>query len=131
MLNLVEDLQNAENDPSFLVSDEDEVEVNYYQENTANHNVLAPPSCIPKALTDSVESNSSESSNFDNDDSEAVQSKIDDIKNEQTCKVCLDRISDCVFVPCGHVCCCITCGSALRKCPICRENLDKIVKFYR
>jgi len=130
MLKLVEDILNAENDPSFMISDKDQMEVNFYAEKNSNNNVLAPgPSRnIP---SNSTESNSSELGIVENVDNESIQTKIDDIKNEQTCKVCLDRISDCVFLPCGHVCCCITCGSALRKCPICRESLEKIVKFYR
>lgn len=132
LLELVTDIQAAESDPSFLV-DVDEQIVNFFEEPAANDNVLAPnppPRNIPSSLTNSVESNDSELSD-DHSNNDAIKNKIEDIKNEQTCKVCLDRISDCVFVPCGHVCCCVTCASALHKCPICRKNLEKIVKFYR
>ncbi|XP_076805660.1 baculoviral IAP repeat-containing protein 8-like [Clavelina lepadiformis] len=60
-----------------------------------------------------------------------INEKIDNLKSERTCKVCLDRDANCVFVPCNHLSCCIECASALRKCPICRVKLEKIIKVYR
>lgn len=63
--------------------------------------------------------------------SHGVKEKIEDLMNEQRCKICLDKEINCVFTPCGHACCCLDCGPGLNKCPICRKNLEKIIKFYR
>jgi len=45
-------------------------------------------------------------------------------------KVCLDREADMVFIPCGHICCCLECTKALRMCPICRKKIEKAVRTY-
>ena len=129
MLELVGDLQTAEADPSYLNADEEE-EANFYEEPAEKLEVMAQaPQNFSSSPTNSADYSSSGLVE-ENNDCAAIKCKIEDIKNEQTCKVCLDRISDCVFIPCGHVCCCVTCGSALRKCPICRKDLEKIIKFY-
>uniref|UniRef100_A0A8C2BTD2 Leucine rich repeat and sterile alpha motif containing 1 n=1 Tax=Cyprinus carpio TaxID=7962 RepID=A0A8C2BTD2_CYPCA len=40
--------------------------------------------------------------------------------------------SECVviFLPCGHVCCCQTCSSALQSCPLCRGSISQRVRLY-
>ncbi|XP_077986680.1 E3 ubiquitin-protein ligase LRSAM1-like [Glandiceps talaboti] len=39
------------------------------------------------------------------------------------CVVCMERLSDMVFLPCGHVCCCYQCSTSLDTCPMCRTHL--------
>ena len=63
--------------------------------------------------------------------SNVIQSRLKTLKDEQTCKVCLNNTSNCLFLPCRHICCCIVCAEALRSCPICRRNIEKIIKVYR
>ena len=50
---------------------------------------------------------------------------------EETCKVCLDKRMNTLFSPCSHICCCLECAGALKKCPICRTKITSILKFYR
>ena len=57
--------------------------------------------------------------------------KKQELINQRTCKVCLDRFYDCMFMPCNHLCCCLQCASALKQCPLCRRKIDKIIKVYR
>lgn len=33
-----------------------------------------------------------------------------------------------VLLPCGHMCTCVNCAPAMRKCPICREFVKGTVK---
>lgn len=40
------------------------------------------------------------------------------------CVVCLEQQSTAVFLPCGHVCCCWNCSSALDSCPMCRMSIQ-------
>ncbi|KAF3577064.1 hypothetical protein DY000_02031850 [Brassica cretica] len=49
------------------------------------------------------------------------------------CVVCLERKCDAAFVPCGHMCCCLTCALKLlgKPCPLCRERGIRILKIYR
>ena len=125
--NMVDDLQKEEASLASTSSEECHMEVEFFQESDfaeQNQSGFLPS---PISSTDLVQSNSPESV----DDTYSVVDKIQHIKNESTCKVCLDREINSVFLPCGHLCCCIECSIALKTCPICRKRLEKIVKFYR
>lgn len=52
---------------------------------------------------------------------------------EESCVVCLTRPRECVFLGCGHICCCFRCFQALptRLCPICRACIDRVVPLYQ
>ncbi|KAJ2850020.1 hypothetical protein IWW36_002205 [Coemansia brasiliensis] len=55
---------------------------------------------------------------------------------DNTCKICLDAITNCVFLNCGHMCACLECGnriidSSRRECPICREYIAKVIHVFR
>ncbi|CAG2233477.1 BIRC7_8 [Mytilus edulis] len=50
------------------------------------------------------------------------------LKDQQTCKICLDKPVSIVFLPCGHMAACINCAPALRRCPICRAFIKGTVK---
>ncbi|KAJ1730202.1 hypothetical protein LPJ61_003139 [Coemansia biformis] len=55
---------------------------------------------------------------------------------DNTCKICWDSTTNCVFLNCGHMCTCLECGnkilaSARRECPICREYIAKVVHVFR
>ena len=43
------------------------------------------------------------------------------------CVICMSDDSCVVFCPCGHLCCCRNCGSKIKKCCICRVNIDSVV----
>ena len=111
LLQLVEDLQNEAkttgNDPENPVLN-------------SPCNVEAPQTSKSLPLASNSNENSKE-----ND-----RKKLELI-NQRTCKVCLDRFYDCMFMPCNHLCCCLQCASALKQCPLCRQKLDKIIKIYR
>ncbi|KAL2100072.1 hypothetical protein ACEWY4_004466 [Coilia grayii] len=46
------------------------------------------------------------------------------------CVVCMERGSQVIFLPCGHVCCCHQCSDALQTCPLCRATIDQRVRLY-
>ncbi|XP_076818309.1 E3 ubiquitin-protein ligase XIAP-like isoform X2 [Clavelina lepadiformis] len=60
----------------------------------------------------------------------SMEARIRELQEERKCKICLDRIADVVFVPCGHLCSCTECAQALRKCPICRMKIEKSIRTY-
>ena len=36
------------------------------------------------------------------------------LKDQRTCKICMDAEVGVVFLPCGHLCCCVNCAPALK-----------------
>lgn len=56
-------------------------------------------------------------------------------KGEETdrdlCKICMDRIIDCVFLDCAHLVACTKCGKQLSECPICRAFIVRVVHIFR
>ncbi|KAM5219731.1 baculoviral IAP repeat-containing protein 7 isoform 2-T2 [Hipposideros larvatus] len=51
------------------------------------------------------------------------------LREERTCKVCLDRAVGIVFVPCGHLVC-AECAPNLQQCPICRAPVHSRVRTF-
>lgn len=50
------------------------------------------------------------------------------------CVICVDASSEAVCVPCGHVAGCISCLKEIKNkkigCPVCRANIDQVIKLY-
>ncbi|KFK21923.1 hypothetical protein AALP_AAs63887U000300 [Arabis alpina] len=50
------------------------------------------------------------------------------------CAICVDASSEAVCVPCGHVAGCISCLKEIKNkklgCPVCRANIDQVIKLY-
>lgn len=40
----------------------------------------------------------------------------------------MDKVSDIIFLPCGHIVSCGSCALSLKKCPVCRKDIQGIVK---
>ncbi|KAK3603524.1 hypothetical protein CHS0354_027940 [Potamilus streckersoni] len=53
-----------------------------------------------------------------------------ELKDQATCKICLDRDACIVFLPCCHMMSCPQCAPALRKCPVCRQLIKGTVRAY-
>ena len=47
------------------------------------------------------------------------------------CKVCMDNWVDCVLLECGHMMTCVECGKKLQECPMCRQNISRIVRVFK
>ncbi|XP_060587497.1 baculoviral IAP repeat-containing protein 7-A-like [Ruditapes philippinarum] len=52
------------------------------------------------------------------------------LKEQYTCKICLDRRVDVIFLPCGHMVSCPQCAPALTKCPVCRRTINGQLKAF-
>ncbi|XP_022111004.1 protein neuralized-like [Acanthaster planci] len=54
---------------------------------------------------------------------------------QDECTVCFENPPNAVFYRCGHVCCCLECGSKLKErgdpCPLCRAPIEDLIKFYK
>jgi len=51
--------------------------------------------------------------------------------DENECVVCFDQPREGVFVPCGHIHCCMHCGSQLSKCPTCRTPVSQLIRVFK
>lgn len=52
------------------------------------------------------------------------------LKEARTCKVCMDKEVNTVFLPCGHLICCNECAPQVRNCPLCRTFIRGTVKTF-
>ncbi|XP_041049839.1 E3 ubiquitin-protein ligase LRSAM1 isoform X3 [Carcharodon carcharias] len=55
----------------------------------------------------------------------------EEVLAQSECVVCMERESQMIFLPCGHVCCCQTCGAELHACPLCRKDIEQKIRMYR
>lgn len=58
-----------------------------------------------------------------------TEEQLQRLREERTCKVCLDRTVCVVFVPCGHLVC-AECAPYLQQCPICRAPVRSCVRTF-
>jgi len=47
------------------------------------------------------------------------------------CIVCMDAPMETVFLECGHLACCAKCSMKLKICPICRNNITRVIPIFR
>ena len=55
---------------------------------------------------------------------------IQRLREERTCKICLDATAAMLFDPCGHLSTCARCSSSLTECPMCRNRIRKKIKVF-
>ena len=115
LLQLVEDLQNETKTT----------------DNNPERSVLNSSCNVELPQTSKLPPESLQLASNNNENSKENDGKVQELINQRTCKVCLDRFYDCMFMPCNHLCCCLQCASALKQCPLCRCKIDKIIKVYR
>ena len=67
-----------------------------------------------------------ENSKKENHKTDSPPSYIQTVK-ETECKICQKEPIDSIVLECGHACCCQRCAHDLKKCPICKSRVTKIV----
>ena len=66
-------------------------------------------------------------------DKAAIKKLKDDnlnMRQQSQCKICMHREVSVVFLPCGHFCACNDCSFALKKCPMCRDDVKGVVRAF-
>lgn len=64
-------------------------------------------------------------------DKRDISDKIEDITDENMCKICWEAPIDCVLLECGHLVTCVACGKRLSECPVCRQYIVRAVRTFR
>ncbi|XDV33300.1 hypothetical protein PO909_003750 [Leuciscus waleckii] len=59
-----------------------------------------------------------------------MEEQLRRLQEERTCKVCMDKEVNIVFMPCGHLVVCKECAPSLHKCPICRGLVKGAVRTF-
>jgi len=58
-----------------------------------------------------------------------LSERLAEEQNKGVCFICFTNNVDSVFVDCGHKVCCFKCGREFTKCPICRKEVEYLVKI--
>ena len=56
--------------------------------------------------------------------------QLESLEISRRCKVCYEDKACIVFIPCGHLACCVKCGEKSKRCPICKEFVGETVCGY-
>lgn len=57
--------------------------------------------------------------------------EVENLSEEELCKICWDAPIECVILECGHMACCINCGKQMSECPICKQYVVRVVRFFK
>ncbi|XP_065931329.1 putative inhibitor of apoptosis isoform X2 [Magallana gigas] len=54
-------------------------------------------------------------------------------QDTDVCKICMEDENkiECAFVECGHMLACRSCASKLKSCPVCRSEIQQVLKLYK
>lgn len=94
-----------------------------------------PQSCPTRSASapgnvQTLEAKSTEVSPKKADDGSDLEQENRRLKEQRTCKICMDNEIGVVFLPCGHLICCVQCAPALKDCPLCRQPIHGTVKTF-
>jgi len=59
-----------------------------------------------------------------------LEQEVQSLREERSCKICLENEASIVFLPCGHLCSCANCAPALKICAVCRAPIQGLVRTY-
>jgi baculoviral IAP repeat-containing protein 2/3 len=90
-----------------------------------------PPAAEPEPLARPVPRPAHSSSDRPAGESrEELEDENSRLRHMKECKVCLDAEVGVVFLPCGHLCCCVSCAPSLAACPLCRAPIQGTVRTF-
>ena len=80
--------------------------------------------------TPQVQSTQSSSPSAPEDPEPPLEINARDLLTRLTCKICFSTVVGIIFLPCGHLVCCVTCAPAMVDCPICRKIVNSTVQVF-
>jgi hypothetical protein len=82
---------------------------------------------------ESLKSSSHDSDSNDNDvnnKSDINNASSSKTANELDCSICLNNRKSMMCYPCRHLCMCKDCSQNIKKCPLCRTNIESFIEVY-
>lgn len=67
---------------------------------------------------------------FSDSGEESLEEKLERMQEERMCKICMDAEVSVVFLPCGHLSCCVGCANGMNSCPMCRRAIHDKRRIY-
>jgi len=64
------------------------------------------------------------------DESSRALKELDELREANTCQICLNNKIDTLLVGCGHLLCSACVDQVNLRCPFCRAHFDGVAKFY-
>ncbi|KAL3882671.1 hypothetical protein ACJMK2_028988 [Sinanodonta woodiana] len=113
-----------------MVKKPDDINGIWYAENASNERKINHCSPDNNCLSKVKEENDSSKSNMSYTELESLLEQNQELKDQMTCKICMDREACIVFLPCCHMMACPQCAPSLRICPICRQLIKGTIKAY-
>ncbi|KAM3910860.1 E3 ubiquitin-protein ligase LRSAM1 isoform 1-T2 [Leptodactylus fuscus] len=86
---------------------------------------------LPKSMDELKPSEMEPSAPAASQPSPTTPTTPDVVNRISECVVCMELEAQSIFLPCGHVCCCINCGDALQTCPLCRRDISQRIRIYQ
>jgi len=56
--------------------------------------------------------------------------KVEPLKEEELCVICLDKKKEILLLPCKHLCLCLNCSNSINDCPLCRMVVTSKTSVY-
>jgi hypothetical protein len=69
--------------------------------------------------------------NNNNNQNNNNNSNQNNLSDNGLCIVCMDAPFETVFLECGHLACCLSCSGKLKLCPICRNQIVRVIPVFR
>ncbi|KAH9508098.1 hypothetical protein Btru_052846 [Bulinus truncatus] len=66
----------------------------------------------------------------DSENLRKLKQRNNELRQLTMCKICMEKEVAVVFLPCGHLVCCVNCAAAEVKCPVCRSPVKGIVRAF-
>ena len=66
----------------------------------------------------------------ENEREPTTEINVRDMITQLTCKICFSAAVGIIFLPCGHLVCCVSCAPAMVDCPICRKTVNGTVQAF-
>ncbi|XP_053396716.1 baculoviral IAP repeat-containing protein 7-like [Mercenaria mercenaria] len=120
-------------DNNYTPSSPPEVNATASSENTSSHTSTSNFSSDEPSNSSAVQRLREDILAEENENNQETRHLLDEnraLKQQMTCKVCMDKDACIVFIPCGHMVACVECALALRKCAVCRSIIQGTVRAY-
>jgi hypothetical protein len=81
-----------------------------------------------KKMQDTANSNTASGMEGPSEEVIKLEEENRQLKDQRTCRVCMDVEMNTAFLPCGHLVCCRACARSIQKCPVCRARIIDTVQ---